>query len=101
MEIAKIKQASRVEYARNLIAEGRWNEAAKLIQQCSPDLASRWLSIVSYLKWNRLARRDLVEWLQYIDQGRGKHECPGTCELPEKQRKLCMESCRQPYARIN
>jgi glycosyltransferase involved in cell wall biosynthesis len=100
VELAKVKQASRVEYARNLIAEGRWNEAAKLLQQCSPDFASRWLSIVSSLKLNRLARQDLVGWLQYIDQGRGKHECSGQCELPERQRKLCMDSCRQPYARM-
>jgi len=99
MELARIKQASRVEYARNLIAEGRWDKAAELLQQCSPDLASRWLSIVSSLKFNRLARRDLVAWLQYIDQGRGKHVCSGNCELPEKQRRLCMDSCRQPYAR--
>ena len=99
MELARIKQASRVEYARNLIAEGRWDKAAELLQQCSPDLASRWLSIVSSLKFNRLARRDIVEWLQYIDQGRGKHVCSGNCGLPEKQRRLCMDSCRQPYAR--
>ncbi|HKO18328.1 MAG TPA: glycosyltransferase family A protein [Acidobacteriaceae bacterium] len=99
VEVAKIKQASRVEYARNLMAEGRWDKAAELLRQCPPDLASRWLSIVSALKFNRLARRDFVAWLQFVDQGRGKRPCSGNCDLPEKQRKLCMDSCRQPLGR--
>jgi glycosyltransferase involved in cell wall biosynthesis len=98
-EIERLAQASRIEYARNLIAEERWDDALQLLGKCTPDLASRWLSLVRVLKMNRLARRNFVRWLQYIDEGRGSHVCSGECGLPEAQRMNCMESSRGPYFR--
>ena len=98
-EIERVKQASRIEYAKNLIAGQRWDEAAQLLQECTPGLASRWLSLVGVLKVNRLARTNLVRWLQSIDGRYGSHECSGECSLPDVQRRECIESCRKPYFR--
>jgi glycosyltransferase involved in cell wall biosynthesis len=98
-EIERVKQASRIEYAKNLIADQRWDEAAQLLQECSPGLASRWLSLARLLKVNRLARTNLVRWLHSVDGGYGSHVCSGECSLPEVQRKQCIESCRKPYFR--
>ena len=98
-EIERVKQASRIEYAKNLIADQRWDEAAQLLQECTPGLASRWLSLARLLKVNRLARANLVRWLHTIDGGYASHECSGECSLPEVQRRQCMESCHKPYFR--
>lgn len=98
-EIEQLKQASRIEYAKNLIANQRWDDAAQLLQECTPGLASRWLSLARVLKVNRLARTNLVRWLQFIDGGNGSHVCSGECGLPEVQRRNCMESCHKPYFR--
>jgi glycosyltransferase involved in cell wall biosynthesis len=98
-EVERVKQASRIEYARNLIANKRWVEAEQLLQECTPGLASRWLSLAGVLKVNRLARANLVKWLQSVDGKYGSHMCSGECSLSETQRKQCMESCRKPYCR--
>jgi len=98
-EIERVKQASRIEYAKNLIAGQRWDEAAQLLQECAPGLASRWLSLVSVLKVNRLARTNLVRWLQSVDGKYGSHVCSGKCNLPEVQRRQCIESCGRPFFR--
>lgn len=98
-EIERVKQASRIEYAKNLIGGQRWDEAAQLLQECAPGLASRWLSLARLLKVNRLARTSLVRWLHTIDGGYASHECSGECSLPEVQRMQCMKSCHQPYFR--
>ena len=98
-EMGRIKQASRIEYARNLIASKRWSEAARLLEDCTPGLASRWLAVARVLKMNRFARINVVRWLQFIDNGSASHVCSGKCSLPEAQRRLCMESCRKPYSR--
>jgi glycosyltransferase involved in cell wall biosynthesis len=100
-EIERVKQASRIEYARNLIAGERWDEAAQLLQECTPGLASRWLSLARLLKVNRLARTNIVKWLQSVDGNYASHLCSGECSLPEVQRGLCMESCHKPYSRSN
>ena len=98
-EIERVKQASRIEYAKNLIAGQRWDEAQQLLQECTPGFASRWLSLARALKVNRLARSNLVRWLHSIDGGYGSHVCSGECSLPEAQRRVCMESCGKPYSR--
>jgi len=98
-EIERVKQASRIEYARNLIANKRWDEAAQLLQECTPGFASRWLSLAGFVKVNRLARANFVKWLQSVDGKYESHMCSGECNLPETQRRLCMESCRKPYCR--
>ena len=98
-EIDRVKQASRIEYAKNLIAGRRWDEATQLLQECMPGLAPRWLSLAGVLKVNRLARTNLVNWLQSRDGNYASHVCSGECSLPEVQRRLCMESCHQPYFR--
>jgi glycosyltransferase involved in cell wall biosynthesis len=98
-EIERVRQASRIEYAKNLIAGQRWDEAAQLLQECIPGLASRWLSLARLGKVNRLARTNLVRWLHSVDGGYASHVCSGECSLPEVQRKQCMESCRKPYFR--
>lgn len=98
-EIERIRQASRIEYATGLVASRRWNQAAQLLQECTPDIASRYLSLAGFLKVNRMARTNLVRWLQSID---GKYEsnvCSGECSLPEVQRRQCIESCHTPYFR--
>ena len=99
-EIERVKQASRIEYAKNLIAGQRWDEAAQLLRECEPGVASRWLSLAAVLKMNRLARTNLVRWLHSLDRRYGPQVCSGLCSLPEAQRKQCMESCRKPYFRL-
>ena len=96
-EIERVKQASRIEYAKNLIAGQKWDEAAQLLQECTPGFASRWLSLAGFLKMNRMARRNIVRWLHSLDGKYGSHQCSGECSLPEDQRRRCMESCRRPY----
>jgi Glycosyl transferase family 2 len=96
-EIERIKQASRIEYAKNLVATERWDEAAQLLQECLPGLASRWLSLARFLKMNRLARTNIVRWLQSVDGKYASHACSGECDLREDHRRLCMDSCHMPY----
>ena len=96
-EIERVKQASRLEYARNLIANKRWDEAAQLLQECKPGLVSQWLSLANVLKVNRLARVNLVRWLHSVEW---KYGCDGDCSLPETQRRQCKESCHKPYWRL-
>lgn len=98
-EIELVRQASKIEYAKGLIASQRWEEATQLLYECAPSLASRWLSLARVLKVNRLARTKVVRWLQSIDGGYGTHVCSGECSLPEVQRRRCMESCGKPYFR--
>jgi glycosyltransferase involved in cell wall biosynthesis len=98
-EIDRVKQASRIEYVKNLIACRRWDEASQLLRECKSGLASRWLSLAVFLEMNRLARTRLVRWLQAVDGNYAAHVCSGECSLPEVQRKQCMESCRNPYFR--
>lgn len=98
-EVDRVKQASKIEYARNLIAGQRWEEASQLLSECTPGLASRWLSLARVLKINRLARINLVRWLHSIDGRYGSLVCSGECTLPETHRRRCMESCRNPYYR--
>ncbi len=98
-EIERVKQASRIEYAKSLIANRRWDEAAQLLQECTPGLASRWLALAGFLKINHLARTNIVRWLQSVDGEYASHVCAGECNLPEVQRKQCMESSRKPYCR--
>lgn len=98
-EMERVKQAGKIEYARNLIASRQWDEAAQLLQECTPGLASRWLSLASFLKVNRLARTNLVRWLHSKDADYESSVCSGECSLPEIQRRLCMDSCRKPYYR--
>ena len=98
-EIERIKQASRIEYAKNLIAGKRWAEALQLLEECMPGLASRWLSLARFLKANRLARTNLVRWLQSLDGQYKSHSCSGECNLPDFQRNQCMDSCHKPYFR--
>lgn len=98
-EIDRVKQASRIEYVKNLIAGRHWDEAAQLLHECKSDLASRWLSLAVFLKVNRLARTRLVRWLQAGNANYKAHVCSGDCSLPEVQRKQCMESCHNPYFR--
>jgi len=98
-EIERVKQASRIEYAKNLIDDQRWDEATQLLAECTPGLAARWLPLAKVLKLKRLARTDLVRWLQSVDGQYESHECSGECSLPEAHRKRCMASCHQPYFR--
>lgn len=97
VEVERLKQSIRIEYAKNLIASQRWDEATKLLQECTPGFASRWLSLASVLKVNRLARTNLVKWLQSVDGRYGSHGCSGDCNLPEVHRRQCIESCRRHY----
>ncbi len=98
-EIERLKQASRIEYAKNLVSGGKWDEAAPLLKQCTPGLASKWLSIARALKMNRLARTDLVKWLHSRDAQYNSHHCSGECSLPAAIRSECMDACRKPYCR--
>jgi len=96
-EMERLRQASRIEYAKNLIAGKRWDEATELLRECAPGLASRWLSLARFLKVNRLARTNFVRELQAIDGKYASHVCSGECDLPDAHRKKCMESCSTPY----
>jgi glycosyltransferase involved in cell wall biosynthesis len=98
-EIERVKQASRIEYAKNLIASKRWDEAAQLLLECRSGFASKWLSLANALRVNRLARTNLVNWLHRLDGGYESHVCSGECTLPEVRRRQCMATCRTPYYR--
>lgn len=99
-EVERIRQASRIEYAKNLIATRRWDEAAELLRECQPGLASRWLSLARVLKVNHLARTKIIRWLQSVDGGYASHTCSGECTLPEAKKSRCMASCHDPYYRM-
>jgi glycosyltransferase involved in cell wall biosynthesis len=96
-EIDRVKQASKIEYAKGLIAGRRWDEAAQLLQECTPGYASRWLTLARVLKVSRLARTNFVRWLQTIDGRYESHMCSGECNLKEVIRNRCMDSCRKAY----
>lgn len=96
-ELGRLRQSVKIEYAKNLIAAKQWGEATKLLGECTPGLATRWLSVAAGLKQKRLARRDLVIWLESLDRKYDSAECTGQCDLPEAQKLRCMESCRKPY----
>jgi Glycosyl transferase family 2 len=96
-EVERMKQASRIEYAKNLIAKKQWDDAAQLLHECAPDSATRWLSMVRVLRQNRLARTNLVRFLQSADGQYRTHKCQGRCSLPEAQRNQCMASSRNAY----
>lgn len=98
-EIERIRQASRIEYAKNLIAGGRWEDAGHVLSECAPGLASRWLHLARLLKLQHLARTELVRWLHRLDAGYSSHTCSGQCILDEARRRLCMEACHTPYYR--
>jgi len=97
LEIERIKQASKIEYAKNLIAAQRWDEAAQLLAECTPGLASRWLTLARLLRVNRLARTNLVRWMHSLDGNYSSHTCSGECTLPEAHRIQCMNACHKPY----
>lgn len=99
LESDKIRQACRIEYASNLVADKGWHEARQLLTETRVDLASVWLSAICRLRLRRFGCRDLVEWLQRIDAFRGTAGCSGECTLSPEQRTLCMESCHHPYFR--
>ena len=98
-EIERIKQASRIEYAKNLIADQLWDEAEAVLQECAPGMASRWLSLVAHLRTSRLARTNLVRWMHSKDARYGATICSGECTLPAAMREQCMRTCRTPYHR--
>jgi glycosyltransferase involved in cell wall biosynthesis len=98
-EMDVIRQASRVEYAKGLIANKRWEDAARLLPAGGRDFASRWLALAGLLKINRLARTNLVRWLQTLDGDYATRTCSQECNLPEWQRTQCAASCRQVYWR--
>jgi glycosyltransferase involved in cell wall biosynthesis len=98
-ETVRIKQSIRIEYAKNLIATKRWNEASQVLQECAPGLAQLWLSLAGALKTNRLARTNLVRSLQALNGRFGSHECSGDCSLTSLKLKECAGSCHQPYCR--
>ncbi len=98
-EIERVKQASRIEYAKNLIAGRKWDEARQLLQECMPGLASQWLFLAGALKLSQLARTSFVNWLHRRDGEYASHVCSGECTLSEFQRSRCMATCRKPYYR--
>jgi len=96
-EVEKIKRAIRIENARNLIARERWDDVLSLLRDVPPGLASRWLSLVRFLRVNRLARVKFVRWLQCMDEQFSTHTCSGECLLPQPIKDRCMQSCHLPY----
>ncbi len=94
-EVERLKQTIRIEYAKNLIAEHRWDEATKLLRDCEPSFAARWLALANALKIHQIARTSIVRRLQDLDRSHGSQDCLGSCNLPEAQRKQCMISCRK------
>lgn len=101
LESERIRQACRVEYARNLIADKRWGDAKQLLGQAKPDLTSSLLAFICRLHLNRLGRRDFFNWLQSMNTRYTSHVCSGECALSPKQLKDCMDSCQRPYLRVD
>ena len=99
-EVDRISQATRIEYAKNLVSKKRWEEAGQLLKACKPGLATRWLSLAAALKINRMGRNDVVRRLQRSDEGNGSHVCAGTCNLPDAQRAQCIEASRKLNSRV-
>ncbi len=98
-DVGRVKQASRIEYAKNLVASEQWAEAAKLLEECVPCRASRWLSLACFLKIRRMARTSLVRWLHTLDGEYDSHGCSGGCRLLGVRKMQCMESSRRPFFR--
>jgi glycosyltransferase involved in cell wall biosynthesis len=96
-ESERIRQACKIEYARNLIAEKRWNEALTLLRDTEPGLACMLLSFASSVRFSRLARRSLVEWFQSQDADYRFTFCSGECSLSEEDRQLCIGASTRPH----
>ena len=96
VEMQRIQHASRIEYAKNLIACKKWEQARQLLSECPTSAASRWLSLAASLRVNRLARTNLIHWLQTLDPTHGT-ACAGTCSLPESQRRDCQQASCNSY----
>ena len=99
-EVDRLNQACRIEYAKNLTVGKEWAKARQLLEESEVDLAARWLSLASFLKINKLARTNIVRWLQSIDGRYEAHLCSGECNLPELQKKQCMASSSKPNHRL-
>ena len=62
-ELEAWKGKIRLEYARNLVGQGRMREACELLDECVPGIASRWLQFAARFRMKRLARTDILGWL--------------------------------------
>jgi glycosyltransferase involved in cell wall biosynthesis len=98
-DVNRVKQASRIEYAKNLIANHQWDEAIRLLEECVPGRASRWLYLACFLKMGRIARTNLVRWLQTKDGEYESHMCSSGCRLSGVRKAQCEESSRRPFFR--
>jgi hypothetical protein len=98
-EMVRIQQAARIEYAKNLVVDRRWQEAAQVLKECSPALAQRWLSLSVATKASCLAHTKLVQLLHCSDAHYESETCSGECALEGALRTACMATCHQPYFR--
>lgn len=87
--VQRLVQSVRIEYARNLIAEERWEEAKELLKDATPELAKSWLELVGFVKNNHLARKNLVNWLHTLNQRFNAYHCSAQCRLSEQQKTIC------------
>ena len=96
-EVQRLAQSVRIEYARNLIAEEKWDQAKEILKDAAPEYALSWLKLADFLKFNRLARRKFVDWLHVLDHRLNAYECTGECRLSEQKKAACKASARLPH----
>lgn len=87
--VQRLVQSVRIEYARNLIAEERWDQAKELLKDATPELAKSWLELVGFLKNNHLARKNFVNWLHTLNHRLNAYHCSAECRLSEQQKTIC------------
>lgn len=98
-ELNRISQSIRIEYARNLIAAGRWAEAREVLCDCPRGRASMLLGIACRLRQRRLVRKNIVDRLSDRDIFSQGKECTANCKLPEHLRNDCQAASRQAFRR--
>lgn len=94
-----IRQAIRLEYARNLIGRNRIQEALQLVGECSPSFAARFLKFAAFTGMRRLARVDVLKWLLVLERRNGPQSCSRQCTLTEDAKAKCASCGNAPAMR--
>ena len=88
--VVVLKTAVRLEYARNLILSKQNREALALLDECEPNVASRFLKAAALSGVRRAARVDILRQLISIR----RPVCTGGCTLTSEKRAECQACTR-------
>ncbi len=90
-EMERLKRGVRLEYARNLIGEGRGDQASELLNECASGVASHYLRFTISSGLKRMARTDVLGYLHSLEPGERARTCPGGCVVSREEKARCRE----------